>query len=253
MSDYEVPETLSGGYGSMRSGKHIYKSAQLRRSGNGSYNCNSRGFGQLSAPSNALTPLLGLVLVVLSVNFALSVYIVIAIESKQAAFSGVDRCRGGQMSDQVVEKLEHIQTSISTMMNALSYTIPQVLSNNKLLIVNKLHSMASEIRSILSSHNIDFNVKWNTNKTVTFKSSRTSTNNFVPTRRPHVTDTGYDTRQVTIIPKMPRTKANDIPMQHPVTGGKKQWDLQTSGATTDGWDDYGVTLLEDLANTNPIM
>ncbi|UBB42312.1 transmembrane protein [Longquan Niviventer fulvescens jeilongvirus 2] len=168
-SEYDEPATLPSGYGSMRGSSIQYKAAQLRRTPNLSYTKSIRGIGSSIAERRNMTIYFAFIVAICSINLAITVYLVISVESKMSSNAQRPMLPIVPGKGKGDNDLEQVISSTNTMLHALTYTLPQVLTSNKHAIVTRLNHLVYEIKEIVKLNSIDFNVRFNTNKSVVLK------------------------------------------------------------------------------------
>nr|WGJ83476.1 transmembrane protein [Jeilongvirus beilongi] len=168
-SDYEDPASMPSCYGSMRSSGATYKATQIRRPyQNGIPRSLKSGYSIATARKNT-NIYFAFILFVSSVNMAMLCYIIISMEAKNCAPERPATRPLPKVDNQNCPELDQISSSINTMMHALTYTLPQVLTSNKHALVSRLNHLAFELRETVRMNNLDLNVRLGLNRTIALR------------------------------------------------------------------------------------
>nr|QXU63466.1 TM protein [Jeilongvirus sp.] len=213
-TDYEEPNSIPSGYGSLSSRSPVYKASQVRGA---SYYTRSRPIRRLGhvSRSNGNTLIYFVFTIILcAFNLAATCYLIVTTENKVT--SCVSPPRGPKLEGGigVTEQLDHMASSINTMMTALTYTLPQVLNTNKLSLQAQLNHMASEIREIIKLNSLELDVKLALNRTIQLRTGHKQLQKTnwtrAPTRPPPTFAPRY--RDITLVPRRFPVTRDNIPM-----------------------------------------
>ncbi|WJL29513.1 transmembrane protein [Ninomys virus] len=211
-SEYDDPANVRSSYGSMRGSSLQYKASHIRRTPQISYTRSIRGIGSSIAERRGINLYFGFIAVLLSIILAVSVYIVITLETRIANTTCKITTAGGTTKLASDSDMEQVVSSVNTMMHSITYTLPQVLTSNRHAIVSRMNHMIYEIKEIVRLNTIDFNVKFNANKSVVLRTGQNSklarnpnTGTVIPT---------YQTRldPITLVPRSGPNGADNLPI-----------------------------------------
>nr|QIM74049.1 transmembrane protein [Paramyxoviridae sp.] len=212
-SDYEDPASLPSCYGSMGSSHAPYKATQIRRSHASSAARYIRGSRSAVRSERSYNIYFAFILFVSSINLAMLCYVIITLESRvQFPAAGttkpLPKVEGSNCAD-----MDQLLSSVNTVINAISYTLPQVLTSNKHSLITRMNHLVMEIKDIVRANNLDLNVKLGLNRTIALrtgnhfdKDGSTSSARPKPTKPPW-------TPRVTLLPVRPTNKVMFYPLR----------------------------------------
>ncbi|WJL29495.1 transmembrane protein [Denotus virus] len=252
VTEYEDVDATTGGssYESSKFSNLTYKASQLRSSNRSLPTRRVRIIRPKSNRTDYTFILLIINLVVQVFNFSTLCYLVITNESKTSLNCKQTPGKVNVDLAQLEDKINHLTASTSTLMNAVSYTLPQVLTANKVAMTQRLNYMISELREIMKLNKIDLDLRLGANRSLTFKSGSNGSNSKVlpdPTVL-HPKATKYP--DVTLVPKPRATIHPNLPLTKVHSG--QELDSITKGVQTynnmDG-EISGITLFDYLGMT----
>nr|WPV62368.1 MAG: transmembrane protein [Jeilongvirus beilongi] len=168
-SDYEDPASIPSCYGSMNSSRTTYKSTQLRRPYPLQTTKNLR-FSRTSHRSDRNFNLyFAFILFVSSVNMAMLCYLIIAMETRCQQLEKQPSRPLPKVESAGCPEMDQLVSSINTMMNALTYTLPQVLTSNKHSLITRMNHLVMEIKDAVRSNTLDLSVRLGLNRTIALK------------------------------------------------------------------------------------
>lgn len=210
-SEYDEPTAPPSGYGSMRSTTYQYKASQLRRTPTFAHTKSIRGSGSIFTERRNITIYFVFIIVIISLNFAMSVYLIIAEETRNSY--PLCKIKDGMKAESTKNEpdIEQVISSVNTMLHALTYTLPQVLNNNRHAILTRMNHLIYEMKEIVKLNNIDFNVRFNTNKSVILRTGQQSKNlKDSPSVQPPTTSS-WLLKPITIIPRKNPFTSDNLP------------------------------------------
>nr|WOF00911.1 transmembrane protein [Jeilongvirus sp.] len=211
-SDYEDPASIPSCYGSMSSSRTTYKSSQLRRSPPALAPKHVRLSRSSNIRNRSYNIYFAFVIFVCSINMALLCYITIAIESKcqQAEKPSIRPLPKAEASN--CPETDQIVSSINTMMNALTYTLPQVLTANKHSLITRMNHLVLEIKDLVKMNNLDLNVKLGINRTIALRTGNNGKQETAVSSVPQRPTKPPVVPSITLIPAKPTNKVMFYPL-----------------------------------------
>lgn len=212
-SDYEEPASVQSGYGSMRHSSHSGKITYIRRTPKYAYPRSIRGSRDLPSKSNGLTIYFAFIVVICALNLAATCYLVVSSETKICNHVQSSSPQTTEHPASVADTLEQLKSNINTMMTALTYTLPQVLHNNKIALQTKMNFMATDLKDILRRGYMNLDVKFGLNRTVVLKTGQTTSQETTAASDGGMTigSNGKDPGLVTLIPRVDHPRTRDLP------------------------------------------
>ncbi|WJL29486.1 transmembrane protein [Ninapo virus] len=254
-SDYEDPGSFQSGYGSMRHSSQGGKVTYIRRTPKYAYARSLRGSRDLPAKGTGVTMYFGFIVMLCALNLAATCYLIVSNETRGSQQTQLPDSCGTVVPSDVTESLEHLKSNVNTMMTALTYTLPQVLNNNKLSIQTRLSLMASEIRDILRRNYMNLDVKFGLNRTVILKTGQSGNLGTLPTTPregvPHPTD--KDQSLVTLVPRIDHPRTRDLPFTKVDTDSELDKKVKITPFYQTKSDHYDEDRLNDLTLLNPVI
>lgn len=240
---YETPPTSST----------IYKATQLRRMYRPRYS--NRSVCAMRAKSNTSY---GTIVTVMSLTiqifvFVTTCYLLVTIEGKNDQACRVDGTKVRIDFKELDERLDQLNTNVNTLMNAITFTLPQVLNSNRGQVIQRINYLMHEIREIMKLNAMSLDVKMGMNKTLNFRTGSNSMRHpkfttespKVTTMRAHIPD------DITLVPKI---RGTAIPF-YPLTKLKDD-EIDNQVPSHDLNDDEtaaAASKLFDYANMSPFF
>nr|WIU81512.1 transmembrane protein [Mus musculus jeilongvirus]WPV62475.1 MAG: transmembrane protein [Jun jeilongvirus] len=168
---YEDPESALSGYESMRSdGTRALPTLPRRCKTVNTYR-SGRRVRVISRRRLNNSVYFIFIIVCLALLVAMASYIIISVESLKYnrhtyKEGGID---GNKKMDDMDQKINQISSAVNTIMNALTYSVPSVLSTYRTSLLNRINHLATELKEAARMNNVDLDVKWGSNRTVLLK------------------------------------------------------------------------------------
>ncbi|ATP66851.1 transmembrane protein [Rodent paramyxovirus] len=212
-SDYEEPTSIQSGYGSMRHSSHSGKITYVRRTPKYTYARSIRGSRDISSKSNGLTIYFAFIVVICALNMAATCYLIVSNETRSCSHTQPSNPSTTDHPANVAESLEQLKSNINTMMTALTYTLPQVLHNNKIALQTRLNFLATDIKDTLRRGYMNLDVKFGLNRTVVLKTGQAASQETTAVADGGVTtgSSGKDSGLVTLVPRIEHPRTRDLP------------------------------------------
>nr|QIM74057.1 transmembrane protein [Paramyxoviridae sp.] len=252
-SDYEDPASLPSCYGSMNSSRITYKAAQVRRPHPYHTTRSSRLSRTSIKQGKSLNIYFAFVLFVSSVNMAMLCYITITLESRVPS-SDKQSIRPLPKTDSTsCPEMDQVVSSINTMMNALTYTLPQVLTSNKHSLITRMNHLVTEIKDFVKMNNLDLNVRLGLNRTIALRTGNSSKKDEVTAgASPRATKPPWSP-PITLIPPKPTNRLAFYPLRSSDNQASDESIYQKVKALNTHHNPKNGDIESDINNLNPVF
>ncbi|AAX86033.1 transmembrane protein [J virus] len=211
---YEDPESALSGYESMRSDGARGLPALPRRCKTANTYRSARRVRVVTRRRVNNSVYFVFIIVCLAILVAMAAYVIIGIEGlKYTRYNSKDvGPDGSKRLEDIDQKLNQISSAVNTIMNALTYSVPSVLSTYRTSLLNRINHLATELKEAARMNNVDLDVKWGSNRTVLLKTgSRFHQLNTRELTTKNTLVTSYP-RMPTIIPKVDKKPPSFYPL-----------------------------------------
>lgn len=212
VADYEEPTTCGSGYESMRSSTLTYKSTQIRPPFRPLPSRRLKMVRPRNAQNNYGLVLLVMIMITQLFTFATICYMLVVSEGKGQTPCKVDGSKIKLDTQQIENQMNQISASLNTVINAISYTLPQVLNSNKIAMSQRLNYMIHELREIVRLNAIDLDLRLGTNRSLSFRSGSNKNNQKSSTRHLSTVAPYVTAKPVTLIPRLNPTGRPGLPL-----------------------------------------
>ncbi|UQM99537.1 transmembrane protein [Ninove microtus virus] len=220
VTDYEEPTTCGSGYDSVRPSTITYKASTARSNYRASTPRRVRIVKGQKFNQGYSMVIMVIILAVQMFTFATLCYMLISFEGRQGQGCKWDSTKVKIDIPAFEEKLNQVAASVNTLINAVSFTLPQVLNNNKAVITQRMNYMISELREIVKLNALNVDLRMGLNKSFSFRSGHGMKAEKVSIRP--TSSTALTTRVVpyTLVPPSHHTHRPNLPLTRVKSDGE---------------------------------
>nr|UQM99555.1 transmembrane protein [Pohorje myodes paramyxovirus 1] len=201
-------------YETTSSAPAIYKATQLRRGQRYRYNARTIQNIKTKEGTAYSTVITAIGLTIQVFVFVTLCYLLITYENADRRGCRIDGTKVKIDFKDLDERLDQLNMNVNTLLNAITFTLPQVLNTNRGQIIQRINYLMHEMRELIKLNSMTLDVRMGLNKTLNFKTGGSNMNIVKATTEVYRTTTPRSAtdHDITLVPRFRHTAIPFYPL-----------------------------------------